>query len=102
VTGGRGAILSAPATAALFAVRLGKPLETVEPMAGFAINDPTKVKRHRWKVGVAEVVLYEVEGGGHAWPGGAQYLPERFIGRTSRQLDASRELVEFLLRFRLR
>jgi polyhydroxybutyrate depolymerase len=102
VKGGRGAILPAPATAALFAARIGKPLETVEPMPGFAINDPTKVKRHRWKAGTAEVVLYEIEGGGHAWPGGAQYLPERLIGRTSRQLDASRELVEFLLRFRLR
>jgi polyhydroxybutyrate depolymerase len=102
VKGGRGAILSAPATAALFAARIGRPLETVEPMPGFAYNDPTRVKRHRWKAGAAEVVLYEIEGGGHAWPGGAQTLPEGVVGRTSRQLDASREIVEFLLRFRLR
>lgn len=35
------------------------------------------------------VVLYTVIGGGHAWPGGAQYLPERVIGRTTEQFDAS-------------
>ena len=35
------------------------------------------------------VVLYTVIGGGHAWPGGAQYLPQEFIGRTTEQFDAS-------------
>jgi polyhydroxybutyrate depolymerase len=102
VKGGRGALLSAPATAALFAARLGRPSGTVEPMPAFAVNDPTRVRRHRWKAGGAEVVLFEIEGGGHAWPGGAQSLPEGFAGRVSRQLDASREIADFLLRFRLR
>lgn len=98
----RGAILSVPATAALFAHRIGSPVETMEPVPGFANADPTHVKRHRWKIGSGpEVVLYEIEGGGHTWPGGAQYLPEALIGRTSRQLDASREIIEFLQRFRL-
>jgi polyhydroxybutyrate depolymerase len=98
----RGAILSAPQTAALFANRIGSPVETVEPLPSFANADPTRIKRHRWKLGSGpEIVLYEVEGGGHTWPGGMQYLPEAVIGRTSRQMDASRELAEFLLRFRL-
>jgi len=101
IIGGRGAVLSAPATAALFANRIGSPIETVEPLPSFANADPTRVKRHRWKLGSGpEVVLYEVEGGGHTWPGGAQYLPELVIGRTSRQIDASREIAEFVLRFR--
>lgn len=28
-------------------------------------------------------------GGGHTWPGGNQYLPERIIGKTSMDIDAS-------------
>jgi polyhydroxybutyrate depolymerase len=98
----RGTVLSATATAQLFALRIGSPVETIEPLPSFANGDPTRVKRHRWRTGSGpEVVLYEVEGGGHAWPGGPQYLPESVIGRVSRQVDASREVAEFLLRFRL-
>jgi len=42
-----------------------------------------------------EVRLYRVEGGGHTWPGGWQYLPERVVGRTSRDLNASEEIWRF-------
>jgi polyhydroxybutyrate depolymerase len=102
LAGNRAAVLSATATAQLFALRIGSPVETVEPLPSFANADPTRVKRHRWRTGSGpEVVLYEVEGGGHAWPGGPQYLPESVIGRVSRQIDASREVAGFLLRFRL-
>ena len=102
VIGGRGAILSTQDSALVFARRIGSPVETIEPLPSFADGDPTRVKRHRWTTGSGPgVVLYEIEGGGHAWPGGVQYLPEGIIGRTSRQIDASRELVDFLLRFRL-
>jgi len=43
----------------------------------------------------AEVVLYAVEGGGHTWPGGLQYLPESIIGRTSRDFNASEVIWQF-------
>lgn len=36
-----------------------------------------------------EVELYRVEGGGHTWPSGAQYLPERVIGRVTRDFGTS-------------
>lgn len=36
-----------------------------------------------------EVRLYTVAGGGHAWPGGWQYLPVPIIGRTSTDIDAT-------------
>ncbi|MFJ3054685.1 alpha/beta hydrolase family esterase [Herbaspirillum sp. NPDC087042] len=39
------------------------------------------------------VVLYEVKGGGHAWPGGA--APIINGGKTSQNLDASRTIVSF-------
>ncbi len=43
----------------------------------------------------AEVVLYAIEGGGHTWPGGPQYLPGFIIGRTSRDFDASEVIWQF-------
>jgi polyhydroxybutyrate depolymerase len=43
----------------------------------------------------AEVVLYAIEGGGHTWPGGLQYLPELIIGKTSREFNASEVIWQF-------
>ena len=34
-----------------------------------------------------QVMLYKIEGGGHTWPGGRQYLKEGRVGRTSRDFD---------------
>lgn len=43
----------------------------------------------------ADVVLYDVQGGGHTWPGGWQYLGAWLVGRTSRELNASEVIWEF-------
>ena len=45
-----------------------------------------------------EVILYIVYGGGHTWPGGLQYLPERVIGKTSRDIDANEVIWTFFRR----
>lgn len=42
----------------------------------------------------AAVVLYTIRGGGHTWPGGME-LPEWFVGRTTRSVDATRLMWEF-------
>ena len=60
-------------------------------------QDGTRIRTERFKdctAGTA-VSLIIVEGGGHTWPGGFQYLPERFIGKTSRNIDANRVIWEF-------
>jgi polyhydroxybutyrate depolymerase len=44
----------------------------------------------------ADVILYTVEGGGHTWPGGKP-LPEWFVGRTTREINASSVMWEFYL-----
>ena len=44
----------------------------------------------------ADVVLYTVHGGGHTWPGGAP-LPEWFVGRTARSIDATRLMWAFFM-----
>ncbi len=43
----------------------------------------------------ADVVLYDVQGGGHTWPGGWQYLGVWLVGRTSREFNASEVIWEF-------
>jgi polyhydroxybutyrate depolymerase len=45
-----------------------------------------------------EVAFYSIEGGGHTWPGGWQYLPVIAVGRTSRDIDANEELWRFFAR----
>ncbi len=45
-----------------------------------------------------EVILYMVDGGGHTWPGGFQYLPAWIIGKTSRDIDANEVIWSFFSR----
>jgi polyhydroxybutyrate depolymerase len=48
------------------------------------------VTRKAWaKPGAQAVTLYRVNGGGHGWPGGPQFLPARVIGSASKHLDAT-------------
>lgn len=93
-----GEILSAPGTAALWASLNGcdaRPRVDERPDRDPA--DGTRVHGHVYpgcRAGVA-VALYEVRGGGHAWPGGWRYLPEFLIGKTSRDIDASEAIWRF-------
>jgi polyhydroxybutyrate depolymerase len=43
----------------------------------------------------APVALCRVEGGGHTWPGGHQYLPRLLVGPTNRDVDASEMIWQF-------
>ena len=47
-----------------------------------------------------DVVLYDVQGGGHTWPGGWQYLGAWLVGKTSRELNASEVIWEFFKKHR--
>ncbi len=40
--------------------------------------------------------VYRIIGGGHTWPGGAQYLPARVVGPVARGLDATGILLDFV------
>jgi len=42
----------------------------------------------------AGVVLYAIQGGGHAWPGGKP-MPQWIVGRTSNSIDATSEMWTF-------
>jgi len=49
----------------------------------------------------SEVILYEIKGGGHTWPGGWQYLPKSFVGKTCRDINACEIIWEFFSRHQL-
>ena len=53
------------------------------------------VTRKTWNgPGCRAVTLYRIDGGGHGWPGGPQFLPARVIGPIARHLDATGILLE--------
>jgi polyhydroxybutyrate depolymerase len=60
-------------------------------------KDGTRVRREAYNQcrESSEVVLYAIEGGGHTWPGGDQYLPQWIIGKTNRDIDANEVIWDF-------
>ncbi|WP_144205862.1 alpha/beta hydrolase family esterase [Mycobacterium tilburgii] len=73
----------------------GDPVESVLP----SIGDGTVVHRFDSTACAAgtEVVVYQIDKGGHTWPGGRHYLPRQVIGPTTRALDASESIAQFFL-----
>ncbi len=45
-----------------------------------------------------EVVLVKILGGGHTWPGGKQYLKPRIVGQVSKEINASKMILNFFLK----
>jgi polyhydroxybutyrate depolymerase len=65
------------------------------------VQDGTQTLFRRWACAQgSQVLFYQVEGGGHTWPGGWQYLPKILIGRTSRDFSASEVIWTFLAMYR--
>lgn len=48
----------------------------------------------------AQVRLIRVQGGGHTWPGGQQYLPPRVVGRVCRDFEAVPLIFDFFAKHR--
>ena len=96
-----GRTLSVPETVKFWAANNGcpsLPIITQEPDKD--PNDTTRVRQEAYsdcKNG-AEVILYAIENGGHTWPSGHKYLPERIVGRTSKDIDANEVIWDFFRR----
>lgn len=60
-------------------------------------DDGVRVARqdHTGCHGGADVRFYRLDGAGHIWPGGPQYLPALLIGKTTDALDGSAALWQF-------
>jgi polyhydroxybutyrate depolymerase len=53
------------------------------------------VTRKTWtRPGCHPVALYRIDGGGHGWPGGPQFMPARVIGPVAKHLDATGLLLD--------
>lgn len=46
-----------------------------------------------------QVRLIRIDGGGHTWPGGKQYLGKRLVGRVCRDFSAASEVWNFFRKF---
>jgi polyhydroxybutyrate depolymerase len=91
----RGRILPVTTTASLFAQVNGCAEEPMVAAQPDTVTDGTRVRRSTYpgcRDG-REVVLFTIEGGGHTWPGGPPV--GRSVGRVTRDLDATRVMLDF-------
>jgi polyhydroxybutyrate depolymerase len=67
------------------------------------VDDDTKIQKETYGKckDDTEVILYSIEGAGHTWPSGYQYLPALWVGKTSKNLDANVVIWEFFKRHSL-
>jgi polyhydroxybutyrate depolymerase len=63
-------------------------------------TDDAAVERYEWSDSEKNltVLLYKIVGGGHAYPGGRQYLSKRIVGNTCRDIHATEEIWNFFSR----
>lgn len=94
---GRGQVVGVDAWAAVWVAS-----NAVAPQpATTSIGTDTTVRTWRGPTPQSDIVFYRVEGAGHTWPGGDQYLPKLIIGSTTRTFDASEVIWQFLSGHRL-
>jgi polyhydroxybutyrate depolymerase len=76
----------------------GCPAEPAIKKLPQKVADGTSVTRKAYGPGKqgSEVVLYEIEGGGHTWPG--HPLPFNFLGKATANISANDLMWEFFLR----
>ena len=93
----RGAVLSTAETIRIWRRKNRCSPQAVTTELPDVADDGTrviKIEYSRCKNG-SKVVLYRIEGGGHTWPDGRQYLPVKWIGPTSRDINACDEIWQF-------
>jgi len=74
----------------ILALRNGCSRETIELPAQGNVNG----LQYAHCSSNADVIFYTIVGGGHSWPGG-EPMPERIVGTTTDDMDATRAMWEF-------
>jgi polyhydroxybutyrate depolymerase len=101
VSGVGGTVLSGPASAAYW---VGKnrvsttPLTSALPDTSTTDGTTTDLLAYDANTGAGEVAFYRVNGGGHTWPGGTQYLSALLVGRVSADFSANDAMWAFFSR----
>jgi polyhydroxybutyrate depolymerase len=98
----RGSVSSTMETIRLWVRRLelgNDPKRT--PLPDLDPEDGTRVHKVEYYLPANDLTVthYRIEGGGHTWPGGLQYLREPMIGKTSRDINACDEIWRFFSGF---
>jgi polyhydroxybutyrate depolymerase len=62
----------------------------------------TATKYDYYRKGKPFVSFVKIENGGHAWPGGRQYLPQWVIGRLCNDFSASQMIIDFFNTFKVK
>ncbi len=98
----RGKVLSADETIEIWLKKNGcKDVPRVQEFTDKDPGDETRVMEYAYDQcsSGAPIVFYKIHGGGHTWPGGWQYLKEKRIGKTIRDIDAAEEIWKFFSSF---
>lgn len=96
----RGAVLSTAETVYLWLARNRCVAQATDQSRLDSEGDGMVVVRTRWTdCAGAPVALFRVEGGGHTWPSGRQYLPAALVGPVNRDIDAAAEIWAFFAQF---
>lgn len=96
----RGIVLSTKQTLTTWLSRNGCSTERTTQRTINPIADNTSVQRTDWtQCSGAPVRLYRIEGGGHTWPSGSQYLPVRVVGEVTHDIDGANEIWDFFSMF---
>lgn len=96
--GNRGAIISTNDTAELWVQNNGcSAVPLKEELPNNDLNDGCVATQYTWSNGRAnsEVVLLKIEGGGHTWPGSAQYQSKSAINRVCNDFEATEVIWSF-------
>ncbi|RLI54115.1 MAG: phospholipase [Candidatus Thorarchaeota archaeon] len=93
-----GKVLSVPDSVNYWAIHNNcSPMPNITWLPDLDPRDDTRVRREVYGEGDegTKVILYAIEGGGHTWPDGLQYLSESLIGKTCHDINANEVIWEF-------
>ncbi len=97
INGVAGVVVSHQALVDKWVTIIGAASNPVETQLPNNFNDGTTVTKRVYSgQNGLNVWSYIVEGGGHTWPNGVQYLAESIIGKTSKEIDATEEICKNL------
>jgi polyhydroxybutyrate depolymerase len=95
----RDVVLSSEQTIALWLRRNGCGSNAQTQTIDVRPDDGVSVTLRNWSCSGAPVGHYAVQGGGHTWPSGRQFLPIRLVGPVSLDVDAADEGWAFFSQF---
>ena len=93
-----GKVLSVPDSVNYWVIHNNcSPISDITWLPDLDPQDDTRVRREIYGEGDegTKVILYAIEGGGHTWPDGLQYLSESRIGKTCHDINANEVIWEF-------